>query len=825
VLNARIAPEFTALRRTLGWLVLAYLGFIVYGSLVPLKPAVLPLDEAWRRFIDLDPLRQGELSRIDLAVNISLTVPLALLARAWLYRPGASPAAARLADAAVWLGCAALSLGVEFAQVHFPARSHALSDVLAQWLGAALGLALHAWRGDALRSWALGWWRAQSGAPLAAWVLRGWLVALVAAALVPLDLTVSPVELYRKWRDGRVFLLPFTDLPANLRLAVWDLVLDALAWLPVGALWRLQGASIGQATWRGMLAAAAIEVAQLAVFSRVSSSTDVLIGALGVALGAALSGRWAGGAVASGAGAGSAAAGGAVAAAVTSTGTGTGACGPAAPLPPARLPVALWRWAWLGWALVLPLGYWFPYAFDLSDPALADKARAALIRLPFEALFYSGEQRAVTEILRKLLLFAPGGLLWALWHGSTGRAKGAAWPWLVISALMALTVEAGQLALPDKLADSTDALLGWVGGIAGWWLGRRLVTAPAAPTTTAGRGLPADHAPGHAPAAPGQPAAALTRARPARPAAAPPAWFTRIDAAVVAGAALACWLAVRLPGVPYNLRELLPGGPLGLLSALALVAVLWWWWVLPLALAPAWSRRPGAAVLLLPLLPLLGLPPGLALLLGAPRESLHDVVGSPVWADWPPMLELLLRYAALHGGLALASFGAVWAVARLARARPMGLLLMWAVTVLAWAAPVHLLVVTWAATDNLTELMRGGGGPLASLCLGTGLLLLLAAASALAALLAGAPRRPALLALVPLGLLGGSLLLWWGSEPLVMKYDRLFSAAQFLLSAGRDRYASAPELLARWMGVLAALLCLVCVLQLPRWRALLRPPA
>ncbi|MCR5866242.1 VanZ family protein [Aquincola sp. J276] len=769
-------PHAASLRRLVTTALLAYLAFVIYGSLVPLRLQPLPLDEALARFASTPMLNLGLASRADLVANLLLFMPLAFLLRERLVgaRRGAL---AMLGSLLIWLGCAALAVGIEFTQVFFPARTVSLNDITAEAAGAAGGLMVHALYGTRLRHWALGWWQAEGARPLAGRILRGYLVLLVLFAVMPLDLTVSPVELYHKYQEGRIDLLPFTDLAADPAQALYDMAVDVLLWAPVGLLWRLAGRSTGQAVLRGVMVAMVLELLQLFVFSRVTSTTDVITGGLGCGLGAMLAARPGAGAV-------------------------------------SRRAWPLWLLLWVAGALAV---FWYPFDFGLAGTSLAARWNEAL-RVPFATYYAGSEFQALNELLRKSLVFLPGGLLWAGWAAQQAGASPArrqAWHRIgaLLAVLLALVVEGGQLALPGKVADFTDALLEAAGAWVGIFLGARLGAAAAV--------LPSAR-PAAAVFPPATPTASM--AAPAVPGRAPAGLW--LDAAITVGLALLLWRSARLPGVPYNVVELLPGSIDGLFTALGVAVAL----ALLLA-APLWlhdrllglRRRSGW---LLAAVVAGGLLAGLLLVTVTPEESLWDVVGAPV-LGWPGELEAWGRYAALHAAATLAALGAVWGVRWLGTAQSHGMLTRWLLLTLACALPLHAVVVHWAATDNLTELMRDGGGPLASGLLFIGLAGLFAAASAVAAVLAGACRRGLLLGLAALAWPLATLALWQGTEPMLLKYGRAFSAAQFLLSSDREHYAGGAALLQRWVAACGALFLLTALLQWPGWRRVvaLRAPA
>ena len=80
----------------------------------------------------LDALPFGAIER---AANVALFVPVGFLLQAAL---------PRLPGVLTWLLCTAASLGVEVVQLVLPDRQPTLRDVVLNSLGAALGVALHA---------------------------------------------------------------------------------------------------------------------------------------------------------------------------------------------------------------------------------------------------------------------------------------------------------------------------------------------------------------------------------------------------------------------------------------------------------------------------------------------------------------------------------------------------------------------------------------------------------------------------------------------------------------------------------------------------------
>lgn len=294
--------------------------------------------------------------------------------------------------------------------------------------------------------------------------------------------------------------------------------------------------------------------------------------------------------------------------------------------------------------------------------------------------------------------------------------------------------------------------------------------------------------------------------------------------AAVATIVLGIAVLLKLPGIPYNAKELFRAdGSIPALFAFSM-ALLWAgggsvWLGTRLTL----SRWPG---LQLPPLALLVSLISLALLwAGVTTESIEDISGSAnvfwwvtnrdtwgefwrrtfLYLDAPAaigFIEHCVRYSALYAPLPIflslmialraGSRHAFAGVGRLSGLVVSALLLLWLCKAIAF---------DWTSTDNLNELIArdgewgwGGGGFL------YGLLLLLCMNGLLFGEAAGASGRK--LALMVLLSLAALPLGWWllnqGLEQHVEKYSFVFSGPQFLLGPDRAKLLSPEVLFLRW---------------------------
>jgi glycopeptide antibiotics resistance protein len=623
--------------------------------------------------------------------------------------------------------------------------------------------------GGRFLEWLHSWQRTHARAALAerlAWV---YLAGVLVYNVLPLDLTISLVEMFHQWRDGKLNLIPFGRLPDDAAEALYEIATDALIWVPLALMWRLDGTRSAWRVWGMTFAAAALlEFLQLFVYSRVSDVTDLFTAAAGAALGA-----WVGGRLAA-------------------------RVAPASTMPAwsAWLPFVLAA----AWMLLLMLVFWFPFDFQM-DGAFFKRRLDFVQRVPFEVYYFGTEFRAITEVLRKTLFFAPlGGLL------AWGVAR-QSWRWrgplfalaMLLLAAMPAVIEGGQLMLPHKIVDLTDWLLAWLGGLAGYAVARHLLRAPRhAPVRIAKEADKNE-----------TPAAVVASTGPRSH------WHLPL---MLGGLSLLFWIASQAVFVPYNVRELFRPDAAWLSALLLALACIW------LAVWPVWlaRRRVSGRVRLLQLpLGLLAYG-GVAFLLlraAVPEESLFDLVGSPV-LSWPRWLELGLRWIALSAIPGALLYLAAQTVRRW-RGRRLGALHFWAV--LPPLALAYWGVVAQAATDNLTELIATPQ-PLAFAALCVGLYAMFLAAALLASP-AGKGQRVARWTGVALSLPLAAGCFHFGLAGEIDKYDQQFSALQFLLSSDRQHYAALPVIWLRYAVLHGLVIAVLASLQWPHFRAAQRHSA
>lgn len=423
----------------------------------------------------------------------------------------------------------------------------------------------------------------------------------------------------------------------------------------------------------------------------------------------------------------------------------------------------------------------------------------AMNLIPFATMLEGSMQTNVTGLSQSLFIYT--ALLW-LGQEMGGNLRGIAAGTIAWSILLELT----QMILLGRTADITEPLLvllvAWALSETQSYLQR-----------TQSQSAPEKHKPSVAAAS------FVTRDR-GDMSNLRASWV--ISLSLIIGMTGLLWLMLRLPGVPYNLRELFLGDGHFLIIFIFVLALLWIGagaaWVsnkivssnIPYLTLPAWTL---AASLM-----------SLALLsMSVTQESIADIAGSnnlywyvinrDIWGEsWRRifewigpnvvmMLERPVRYAALYTPLIvfltlIVTFFNFYEHNRLSIRHVFPLI----IGALPWLWLAKAIAFDWSSTDNLNELIAhdgpmgwGGGGYLYGL---------LAVVCFNAVILANAPNHVKQLAFAVLFSIAMLPIGWWllsqGLESEVEKYGHIFSGAQFLLGPDRQHLLSEVELFLRW---------------------------
>jgi len=442
-----VSPRVLPTRRTYVWIAGAAVAFVFYASLIPFALAYVPFSDALQHFqavIAVPPL--ARLSRTNFLANMLLTVPVGFaLAGAQLCdrsRRFISILAATIVSLAIGL---LVSTTAEFLQEFAPGRVPALADVEAQVAGCLAGVIAWIAAGPALTTW-LRIAQLRRGQDRLGQALIAYAALWTAVSLAPLDITLDVGELSQRVHSGMIAIVPFAGAGQPLTRVVSDAFMAFVWRIPLGALGFVMGPRDGRsrAPLRAFIVGAALVVAieamQIFIVSHAADSTDVLCGWIGVGAGVALAMRWlpARRAVAR------------------------------RPLKPASRGAALLLGCWV---LVIALSQWMPYDFSSNRGMIRAKI-AALSFVPFGGYVGGSDLNALNDLLVKLALAAPVGVLAAFIHRR--RSLPALTVPIALGLFTALftIVEAGQLFLPTRSPDPTDVAVGVLGALGGLFLGR-----------------------------------------------------------------------------------------------------------------------------------------------------------------------------------------------------------------------------------------------------------------------------------------------------------------------------------------------------------------
>jgi VanZ family protein len=282
--------EATTRRRAL-LLTGVYLLFVIYGSLVPLNFTPRPLEPTWRDFLGVSYRVLGIEERADWVANILLYIPLAYLLCAAFASGARSVAGRMIRICIVFVTCAAIALTVEFVQLFFPPRTVSLNDIVAEFIGSGIGIAIWLFWGDALQRLWLEMMR--GGLPAIRAAIAAYVLAYLALSLFPYDFLVSAQEFSAKLRGGGYGLMFASGACDRMSICGGKLFLEMVAVVPLGvllsmALGKTRRGAYTTAALCGLALGLSIEALQFTIASGISQGISVVTRGAGMLIGVAL---------------------------------------------------------------------------------------------------------------------------------------------------------------------------------------------------------------------------------------------------------------------------------------------------------------------------------------------------------------------------------------------------------------------------------------------------------------------------------------------------------------------------------------------------------
>ena len=438
--RAAVLPTFPTRRAYFG-LAIVFMVFAVYGSLLPFDLQRLPLETAWDRFhttVLSGSVRR--LSRTDVLANVLLFVPVGFALVGSMLVDRTSRLVVVPATFITFAVSIPLSVAVEFLQMFTSDRVPSRTDILAQTVGCAVGIAVWSLTGRDLTRWL----RETLAAPpenRLSRLLAGFVAVWLFVSLAPFDITVDLGDLAHRVRSGQIDVIPFAGFDISEPRQLWDGLAETLAAIPLGLL-GFVGVRGRPATSRaaafalGGMLVVCVELAQVFIESHAADATDVVFGWAGTAVGVEIARRL------------------------------RTDLPQASPTPAGS---AVWRGLVLlaMWVVVLCAYHWLPYDFGL-DAELIRRKLERMSLLPFAGYRAGSDLNALKDLLLKLALSIPFGVAasYALRRAGLPR-RGINAIVLVLAVGVFAIIEAAQLFLPTRVPDPTDVLTGTVGSVIG----------------------------------------------------------------------------------------------------------------------------------------------------------------------------------------------------------------------------------------------------------------------------------------------------------------------------------------------------------------------
>lgn len=719
------------------------LAFVVYGSLVPLEFNQLSFSDALLQFVVLDKtdIAITQTNRADWFTNFLLMMPVLYSAMLLQSHKGLSLSSLVYA-AGVMSSLLIVSFGIEFTQLFIEQRISSFRDIYTQCLGMLLALGLFYSTRERVHNTLL---KLSTSSQLDKWEVYGisLLSILFIYSLMPFDLTLSFTELFKKWASGKISLIPFYNKTLTPLQLIFNGLMDIIIWITITFCFiKSRRYSAPKLVAFLFSTALIIEVAQLPVLSRYSDVTDLITALIGVFVALRL---------------------------FSTKGAYT------EPLTNNRLTTI----AFVSILYYAGLLFFYTLPFELvSKSELAIKFNN-FFSFPFLAYWQDAPYNAVTQLVRKILLFVPLGILLHLFLSKNSARKSDETQSLLLLdpkisnafilflfVAMIISLELMQLPIANKVASISDTLL----NLLGFFIGKQAFRFHNQDATN----CHVDQS-------------AKIKSK----------WV--IDwkwgyLLCIVSSFLFCLFLLALDATPYNVKELFDKFPpivSALLVAVMLASVIFY----PILFANSCLNRQRLEFshLIKHILTLAALIIMLSLII-FPNEAVHDVVGFPKWAAIPQWIEssyrlfgLILPFVYLY--LFITSTNLLKGRVDKELNFYLKLITFFSLVVLPFSFAV---AVVQAVTDNLTELLSGGGYSFGMLGVIAYISLLLYFASSYRRLSLSSFSKKAISYAIAI-CFSAPVSYWLIQLTLVdyiFKYEVIFTPLQFLLSPDRENLYS-----------------------------------
>ena len=728
-------------------LTLFYAIFVIFGSLVPFNVNQLSMADAMQAFSQLKKLDFGIVNRSDWFTNFLLFMPLSYLLLFIIERQKV-PFLRVLQLLFICAGLMLLSMGIEFAQLFLNERVSSFKDVIAQLLGMLLSYVVYLFTrvkfiqvvNKLNRYGGKNKWITYANVTLA---------VLVIYSLMPLDLSISPVEIYNKWQEDRISIIPFASFTFSINEGVFGIVSDIFLWGFIAWLYIQSGKyNAGYILKLCVFYALGIELAQLLVLSRYTDTTDIVSAFIGAAIAIKLFVK-----------------------------QRIYVAPNKAPneaqnerlntQPPMSFSLFGQESVLVLWCLMLFFFAVYPFELVQSKAALFSNFQG-FFSVPLETYWREGPLQAVTQLLRKVLLVVPLGLLVASILNKYTFAKSHRMIAYLLAIAFLFGLELLQFFIINKVAVASDVAL----NLLGLYLGIKMYVLHSNKKTTEIHDVKA--------------------------------WqnYKKYYVLLVLFfITVSLYLIHGDERTPYNIKELFNQDFVWLSSALMALSLMVAFALPPIVLDKLIAVKRTSALIMLSATIAHCLLVFNLFYVTFPNESLYDILGYPTWRDQSHYLELGYRFLGFYLPISSAFLLVYsWLTSSQSiafKSSRLAFTLIYAFLILPLS---YFIVVVQAGTDNIIELLPNEGHSFKLLYIVMYCLMLLYMTawwikSAYSATLLRITGH-AILTLVSAPI--GYYLIQHGLQDVIIKYGRVFSGLQFLLSPARDSLLSETQMFFRF---------------------------